>query len=99
MANLLSGATAVSTGPTQNTAQNKQTTVVASVKGTGSVSATVVVEASNDAVDFFTLATITLSGSGTAVDGFGASVRYPYTRAKVTAISGTGAAVYASVRG
>lgn len=91
--------TSVSTGASQCTAQNKQTTVVATVAGTGAVSATVVIEVSNDGAKWIQMATIGLSGTTEASDGFGSAVAWPYTRARVSAISGTGATVTASVEG
>ena len=99
MAQLLNGATAVSTGAAQYTKQQRQTTVSATVAGTGAVSATVQVEVSNTGAKWVVLGTITLSGTTEATDGFGVDVRWPYTRAKVTAISGTGAAVTCHVEG
>lgn len=66
----------------------------ASVVGTGAVSATVVIEARNAAGGvWFTLATITLSGTASAADGFGSLVKYMEYRANLTAVSGNGAVV------
>ena len=66
----------------------------ANVAGTGAVTATVVVEARNTASGvWFTLATITLSGTTSAADGFATLARYMEYRGNLTAISGTGAAV------
>jgi hypothetical protein len=65
----------------------------AAMIGTGSVSATVVIYGSNDGVTFVELATISLSGTGSASDGFYLPAPWRYTKAAVTAISGTGAAV------
>ena len=67
----------------------------ASVTGTGSVSATVVFEVSINGVGWLTLATVTLSGTTTATDGFAAVGGWPNVRARVSAISGTDAAVTA----
>lgn len=63
------------------------------VSGTGAVTATVLVEVSNNAVNWLTLGTITLSGTTTASDGFAADAPWVWVRGNVTAISGTGAAV------
>ena len=69
----------------------------ATVSGTGAVSATVNVEVSNDNTNWLVLGTITLSGTTSASDGFAAGAPWPYTRARVTAISGTSAAVTVSM--
>lgn len=65
----------------------------ATVAGTGAVTATVVIEVSNDGTNWLTLGTISLSGTTTASDGFASSARWHWVRSKVTAISGTGATV------
>lgn len=68
--------------------------------GTGAVTATVIVQASNDeatykgnASNWITIATITLSGTTSTTDGFTTVAPWKYVRAGVTAISGTGATV------
>ena len=68
--------------------------------GTGAVTATIIVQASNDQATFegtasnwITIATITLSGTTTATDGFTTVAPWKYMRAGVSAISGTNAAV------
>ncbi len=63
------------------------------VTGTGSVTATVLVEVSNDKTNWLTLGTITLSGTTTASDGFAADAPWAWVRGNVTALTGTGAAV------
>ena len=63
------------------------------VTGTGAVSATVLIEASNNRENYMTLGTITLSGTTAAADGFVSVAPWEYVRANVTAISGTGATV------
>ena len=66
----------------------------ASVSGTGAVAATVLIEARNAVSGvWFTLATITLSGTTSAADGFVSLARYAEYRANLTARSGTGAAI------
>jgi len=65
----------------------------ASVAGTGAVSATIVIEFSNDGINWIEGATITLSGTTSATDGFAVDAGWVYARANLTAISGTGAAV------
>lgn len=89
--NLLAAATA--TGVGQGKPLSAEKTVQAFVAGTGAVSATVVIEVSNNGTDWITLATITLSGTTRAFDGFASSAPWLLTRAKVTAIAGAGAAV------
>jgi malic enzyme len=77
---------------------NTNTSFVADVKGTGAVSATVLIQARNllDGT-WLTLGTITLSGTSAAADGFGTLIPYAQYRANVTAISGNGAAVTVSM--
>lgn len=95
---LLENATAAPTvggfaGPTQV----GQKTVTAHVRGTGAVTAAVVIEVTNDptlASSCVTALTINLSGTTTAVDGgLVTAERWGYYRARLTAISGTGATV------
>lgn len=68
----------------------------AQVTGTGAVSATVVIEAQLDpsgAGAWFTLATITLAGTNSAIDAV-SGMCAPYAiRHRVSAISGAGASV------
>lgn len=71
-----------------------KSTIQATVAGTGAVTATVVIEVTNDnTTSGITLGTITLSGTTTATDGFTSDAPWKYIRSKVTAISGTGANV------
>tara|TARA_R110002126_G_scaffold141146_5_gene286057 strand:+ start:1615 stop:1977 length:363 start_codon:yes stop_codon:yes gene_type:complete len=89
--------------PTYGTAVYKDSptaTFQASVTGTGAVTATVVMQVSNEEATYLgttsnwiTLGTITLSGTTTATDGFTTDAPWRYVRAGVTAISGTGATV------
>lgn len=97
MISILSGATAPITGqPTVNPRAN--CTVQASVAGTGAVGATVIIEASNnDGADYLTLGTITLSGTTRASDGAVVSAKWDLIRARLTAVSGTGAVVNVSI--
>lgn len=71
------------------------TTFQATVTGTGAVAATVVIDCSNDGTNWCTtsLGTITLTGTTTASDGFTTTAPWKFVRARVTAISGTGASV------
>lgn len=95
---LLGGVTTVSIGAGQDTATLDQRDAlsrnfVANVSGTGAVSATVLVEVSNNNRHWITLATITLSGTSSASDGLVSDEVWQYVRGNVTAISGTAATV------
>lgn len=91
---LLVSATATSTGDWQFK-DAPQTSFQATVTGTGAVTATVVIDVSNDATYAVAtaLGTITLSGTTSDSDGFTTNAPWKYVRARVTAISGTGATV------
>ena len=92
MQNLLRNVTTVSVGnAVENNGSNRAFQAV--VSGTGAVSATVVVEVSNNNIDFLTLGTLTLSGTTRAFDGFASAAPWRFIRGNVTAISGTGASV------
>ena len=92
MQHLLRDVTAISTGASvENNGPNR--TFQAVVAGTGAVAATVLIEVSNNKIDFLTLGTITLTGTTRASDGFALNASWRYVRGKVTAISGTGATV------
>jgi hypothetical protein len=69
--------------------------IQATVTGTGTVTATVNIEYSNDGVNpCATLGgTITLSGTNSASDGFTSDSPWKWIRANVAAVSGTGATV------
>lgn len=71
-------------------------TFQAIVTGTsGAVTATVVVDGSNDGVNWCStpIGTITLSGTISASDGFTTVAPWKFVRARITAISGTNATV------
>lgn len=68
-------------------------TFQAVVEGEGAVSATVLIECSNDDEHWMELGSIALTGTASDTDGFESSAAWAYHRANVTAISGTGAAV------
>ena len=72
-----------------------KTTIQAIVVGTGAVTATIVIDVSNDSTNWCStvLGTITLSGTTSNSDGFTTDAPWKYMRARVTAISGTGATV------
>jgi hypothetical protein len=65
----------------------------ATVTGTGSVGATVIIEGSANDTDYLPLGTITLSGTGSATGGFPSAAKWLSVRAHLTTISGTGAAI------
>lgn len=91
MQTLLSAATTTATGlPLANPGGGAYQ---ATVTGTGTVGATVVIEVSIDGVGWLALSTLTLSGTTSATDGFIAAGGWPNVRARVSAISGTSAAV------
>lgn len=94
--------TTLSSGVTATGAQgwvrrngNGMSTFQAVVTGTGAVTATVLLEVSNDGTNAISpgMGTIGLSGTTTASDGFAVLAPWAFVRANVTAISGTGAAV------
>ena len=94
---ILSGATATVTGNWMfKDAPN--TGIQASVTGTGAVGATIVIEMSNDGVNPLSTpaGTITLSGTTSNADGFVTDAAWKFIRARITAISGTGATVNVS---
>lgn len=72
-------------------------TYQATVVGTGAVTGTVVFEGSNDKILYVTLGTVTLTGTTSATDGFASTAAWSHVRARVTAVTGTGALVTASV--
>ena len=71
------------------------TTIQGNVVGTGTVSATIIIDCSNDGVYACTtpLGTITLTGTTNNSDGFTTNASWKYFRYRITAISGTGATV------
>jgi hypothetical protein len=90
---LLSAATVTGAGTAFARSDDGKATYQAAIAGTGAVSATVVIEVSNDSANWITLGTITLSGTTSATDGFASNAVWLLNRANVTAISGTNAAV------
>jgi hypothetical protein len=102
MATLLNNATSVGAGaPYRASGPNRSFQAV--VSGTGAVSATVVVEGSNDVdasanpQNWLLLGTITLSGTNSATDGFPSNTNWMFVRMRISAISGTNAAVRGGV--
>lgn len=75
-------------------------TVQATVSGTGSVSASILIEYSNDGIGWIpagTTPTILLAGTTLATDGFVISAEWIYIRANLLTISGTNALVTVAV--
>lgn len=66
-------------------------TFQATISGSGAVSATVLIQFSNDLISWLTGATITLAGTNLDSDGFASTAKWKYLRANLTAISGTNA--------
>lgn len=97
---VLNAVTTTSTSATSGKAGAGQKAFQAYIVGTGAVSATVLIEATNDeSLGWILLGTITLSGTTSTTDGFASEAPWGYYRARVTAISGTGAAVTVTVSG
>jgi hypothetical protein len=91
---LLQGATTTATGDWKHK-DGLNATYQAVVTGTGTVTATIVIETSNDGVNANStpLGTIVLSGTTSNSDGFTSNAPWKYVRARITAISGTNATV------
>lgn len=96
---LIVGATTTATGSAVPALYNGDlgTSIQAVVSGTGAVTATVLIEVSNDPDTFgwavTPLATFTLSGTTSVSDIFESKASHKYYRARITALTGTGAAV------
>jgi hypothetical protein len=104
---LLNAATTTATGAAWNprdTSANA-TYVYHSFQAVGSTTtstgaATVLIEVSNDGTNFITLGTITLTlGTTVTSDGFAVANTWEFYRARVSAISGTGALVTVYMKG
>lgn len=92
--NLLTDASTARTGDADfANDRSAMRTYQATVAGTGAVTSTVIIEGSNDGVSFLPIGTITLSGTTLASDGFVSPAPWAFTRARMTAISGTSALV------
>ena len=94
--NILTSATATSTGHPQVTNGTSPLSFQATVAGTGAVTATIIIEGTNEKAvassNYLAIGTITLSGTTSHSDGFVASaVPWNAVRARCTAISGTSA--------
>lgn len=72
----------------------------ASLAGTNTVTATVIIEGTNTptvSTSWLTENTLTLSGTTTAHDGFSSASVYPFIRGRVSVMSATSAIVTASL--
>lgn len=90
---LLTDSITTDTGALIPVATTAGRTFQAVVVGTGAQTATIVIEVSMDGTNVITLGTITLSGTTTATDGFATTATWPFVRARVSAVSGTGATI------
>lgn len=90
---LLIDATTTVTGSSSGPGSYGKKSFHASVTGSGTVTATVLVEVSNDNINFFVMGTITLTGTTVDADGFISDAPWLFHRGRISAISGTGATV------
>ncbi|SEH89554.1 hypothetical protein [Paraburkholderia hospita] len=67
--------------------------IQAVVSGNGAVTASVVIEGSNDAANALPLGTIDLTGASPQTDGFLSDAEWAFVRARVVSVTGTGAVV------
>lgn len=97
--NLLSAVTATGAGSAFRTpSQFVKKAVVANIAGTsGAQTATVNIEVSNDGILWVSLTSLSLSGTSTDQKAYVIDGPFFYARANVTAITGTGAAVSATL--
>lgn len=94
---LLNAVTTVSVGSLVDlTGRANTKSFQAVLAGTGTTSATVLLQASLDGTNWFTLNTFTLSNT-TPVVGFTSVDAWPFVRGNVTAITGTSAAATLTV--
>jgi len=98
--NILTAATAASSGHPQVTNGTSPLSFQATITGTGALTGTVVIEGTNEVAlstsNYLTIGTITLSGTTTASDGFvAAAVPWNVVRARIPAggITGTSATI------
>jgi len=85
-------------GSSENEPIDPDKAFMASVAGTGAVTASVNIEVTNDpTVGWIVLATLALTGTTLAFAGQLAKASWPWVRGNVTALTGTGAAVTLSM--
>lgn len=94
---LLGKAGAIKTGaPYQDTWNaNRRVRVQGVVDGDGAVEATIVVQGSNNGVNWETIGTITLTGTNTDSDSLGVDYPWFFLRAGLTVLTGTDAVAQA----
>lgn len=99
IAKMINGALVTGASGTFGPAKAGEKVFQATVTGTGAVSATILIQVSNNAstLGWIDMCTITLSGTTTDTDACSSEASWGYYRANVTAVSGTGAAVYVTV--
>lgn len=95
---LLNAASAPTAGPAvtvnlvTGAEQQRPQTFQATLLGTGTVSAGVTIEATNDSIGWVQIGVITLTGTALASDGFAMEASWDTVRARLTSITGTQAA-------
>ena len=99
IAKMLNGVLTTGASSTFGPAKAGEKVFQATVTGTGAVSATVLIQVSNNVttLGWIDMCTITLTGTTTDTDACSSESSWGYYRANVTAVSGTGAAVYVTV--
>lgn len=95
---LLTNAPAAIVGNPENRYESNWT-YQATVKGTGTVSATVVIEVSNDGKGWLTFGTLSPVGTTSATDAISGNAAWAFHRANLTAISGTDASINVTAAG
>lgn len=94
---ILDEVTTTSTSESKHVWGNDRTYMASGKTTAGTGAATILIQVTDDPSDegnWMTLATITLTlGTTRTADGLGSHVGWPYVRAKVSAITGTGATV------
>lgn len=91
---LLNGVTSVAAGSAVNGISGGKTYQASGSTSSGTGSATVLVQCSNDSTNWDTLGTITLTlGTSSTSNSFASDDRCAYVRGNVTALTGTGATV------
>lgn len=74
-------------------------TYQATITGTGAISATVIIEVSNDGKGWLTFGTLSPASTDLATDAISGNASWAMHRARLTAISGTGASVNVTAAG
>lgn len=93
MASFLTSTTPANSGAIQVNQSIKMTFQLA-VQGTGSVSASAVIEGSHDGQGWINIATLNASGTGYGADGGTLETYWPQVRARLTAVSGAATIYY-----